>query len=83
MVQRNILVKARQSNITAFRLRGRGNIVRRNIGQGAPRFLEKTGARGSLVDGGGNIRPRRLRFDSIGCSGFRPTRFTAYGAYGR
>jgi O-antigen/teichoic acid export membrane protein len=81
-IERNILVKARQSNVTAFRLRGRGNIVRHNIGGGAPRFLDNTTSPEALLDGGGNLRSRGQRFDSIGCGGFRPTRFKAYGAYG-
>jgi PST family polysaccharide transporter len=81
-VERNILVKARESNITAFRLRGSGNVARQNVGYAAPVFLARTGIPGSLVDGGGNLRSRHLRFDSIGCSGFHPERFTTYGAYG-
>jgi PST family polysaccharide transporter len=81
-IERNILVKARESNITAFRLQGSGNVARQNIGYAAPAFLSRTGTPGSLVDGGGNLRSRHLRFDSIGCSGFHPGRFESYGAYG-
>lgn len=81
-IERNILVKARESNITGFMLRGSGNFVRRNIGHAAPTFLDRTGAPGSLVDGGGNLRSKRPRFDSIGCSGFHPARLRDYGAYG-
>jgi hypothetical protein len=81
-IERNILVKARQANVTAFKLRGRGNVVRQNIGDGAPRFLDKTTSPGALLDGGGNLRSGGPKFDSIGCGGFRPTRFKAYGAYG-
>ncbi len=82
-IERNILVRARESNITAFRLRGSGNVVRENIGHEAPSFLDRSGTPGSLVDRGGNLRSRGPGFDSIGCSGFRPARFKSYGAYGR
>jgi O-antigen/teichoic acid export membrane protein len=81
-IERNILVKARESNITAFRLYGSGNVARQNVGYAAPHFLARTGTPGSLVDGGGNLRSRHLRFDSIGCSGFHPGRFGNYGAHG-
>lgn len=81
-IERNILVKARQSNITGFRLRGSGNVARENIGHAAPRFFARTGAPRSLIDGGGNLRSQHPWFDSIGCSGFHPARFRDYGAYG-
>ena len=67
--------KARESNITAFKLHGSGNVARENIGDAAPAFLVRTGTPGSLLDGGGNLRSRHLRFDSIGCAGFHPGRF--------
>ena len=82
VLERNILVKARESNITAFRLRGRGNVARDNLGYDAPRFIERTGAPGSLIDGGGNLRTTRPRFDSIGCRGFRTQPVRPYGARG-
>jgi PST family polysaccharide transporter len=81
-IERNILVKGRESNITGFMLRGTGNVARDNIADAAPKFLDSDGAPGSLVDGGGNFHPRDPRFDSIGCSGFRSARFRTYGAYG-
>lgn len=82
LIERNVLVRARESNITAFMLRGSGNVVRQNIGDEAPMFLDRSGAPGSLVDGGGNLRSRHPRFDSFGCSGFHPDRFRDYGAHG-
>jgi hypothetical protein len=82
VLERNILVKARESNITAFRLYGSHNVARENIGDAAPMFLVRSGTPGSLVDGGGNLRSRDPRFDSIGCAGFHSTRFKAYGARG-
>jgi lipopolysaccharide exporter len=82
VVERNILVKARESNITAFRLDGSDNVARQNIGDAAPAFLVRTGSPGSLIDGGGNLRSRDPLFDSIGCSGFHSTRFKSYGARG-
>ncbi len=81
-VERNILLRARESNITGFRLLGGDNVARQNVGGEAPAFIALTGTPGTLVDGGGNLRPRRLRFDSIGCSGFHPRRFRNYGAHG-
>jgi hypothetical protein len=79
-VERNILVKARESNITGFRLRGSGNVARQNIGDAAPAFLSRTGTPGSLLDGGGNLRPGHLGFDSTSCRGFHPSRYKTYGA---
>jgi lipopolysaccharide exporter len=81
-IERNILVMGRESNITAFMLRGAGNVARDNIADAAPTFLERQGVSGSLQDGGGNFYPRDPRFDSIGCRGFRSGRFRTYGAYG-
>ena len=52
----------------------------RNVGAEAPTFLHRSGTAGSLLDGGGNLRSRTPRFDAIGCSGFRSSRFKAYGA---
>jgi hypothetical protein len=83
VLDRNILVKARESNITAFRLSGSDNVARDNIGDEAPRFLVKTGTPGSLIDGGGNLRSRDPRFDFVGCAGFHSERFKAYGARSR
>jgi PST family polysaccharide transporter len=82
VLRRNILVKARESNITAYRLSGPNNVARQNIGDAAPAFLVRSGTPGSLIDGGGNLRSRAPRFDSIGCSGFHTTRFKSYGARG-
>jgi O-antigen/teichoic acid export membrane protein len=81
-IERNILVKARESNITGFMLRGTGNVARQNIADAAPRFLDSDGAPGSLVDGGGNFYPTDPQFDSVGCTGFHSARFRTYGAYG-
>jgi hypothetical protein len=83
VIERNILVRARESNITAFRLSGSDNVARQNIGDGAPRFLVKAGPPGGLIDGGGNLRSLDPRFDSLGCAGFRTKRFKAYGARSR
>jgi hypothetical protein len=80
VVERNILAKASESNITAFKLYGSDNVARENIGDAAPRFLVKSGTPGSLIDGGGNLRSRDPRFDSIGCAGFHSARFKSYGA---
>jgi PST family polysaccharide transporter len=82
VLERNILVKARESNITAFKLHGGDNIARENVGDEAPLFLTRSGRPGSLLDGGGNMRSTHLQFDSIGCTGFHPGRFKAYGARG-
>jgi lipopolysaccharide exporter len=81
-IERNILVKARESNITGYMLRGTGNVARHNIADASPKFLDSDGAPGSLVDGGDNFHPRDPRFDSIGCTGFRSARFRTYGVYG-
>jgi O-antigen/teichoic acid export membrane protein len=81
-IEHNILVKARESNVTAYKLHGNDNTVRHNIGYGAPTFLDTTSSPGALLDAGGILRSRRPRFDLIGCGGFRPTRFKTYGAYG-
>jgi O-antigen/teichoic acid export membrane protein len=83
VVERNILIRARESNITAFKLSGSDNVARDNIGDGAPRFLVKAGPSGGLIDGGGNLRSLDPRFDSIGCAGFHSKRFSAYGARSR
>ena len=82
VLERNILVKARESNITAFKLHGGDNVARDNVGDAAPLFLARSGTPGSLLDGGGNMRSTHLRFDSIACAGFHPGRFKAYGARG-
>ena len=82
LIERNLLVKASESNITGFMLRGDGNVVRQNVGLAAPTFLDRSGAPGSLVDGGGNLQSRHARFDSIGCSGFHSERYRDYGAHG-
>jgi lipopolysaccharide exporter len=81
-IERNILVRGRESNITGFMLRGADNVARDNIADAAPRFLERDGVSGSLLDGGGNFHPSDPRFNSIGCTGFRSARFRTYGAYG-
>jgi lipopolysaccharide exporter len=80
VLERNILAKAHESNITAFKLHGSANVARENVGGGAPAFLARSGTPGSLLDGGGNLRPEQLRFDAISCSGFHPTQFKSYGA---
>jgi hypothetical protein len=82
VVERNILVKAREANITAYKLEGSDNVARQNIADAAPVFLAVGGRPGSLIDGGGNLRERDPRFDSLGCAGFHSTRFKAYGAHG-
>jgi lipopolysaccharide exporter len=80
VLERNILVKARESNITAYKLDGSANVIRQNIAYAAPVFFAKGGTPGSVVDGGGNLRGQDPGFDSIGCAGFQSTRFKAYGA---
>jgi hypothetical protein len=80
VLERNIMVKARESNITAYKLDGSANVIRQNIAHAAPVFLVKDGTPGSVIDGGGNLRGRDPRFDSIGCAGFHSTRFKSYGA---
>jgi len=82
VIERNILARGRQSNITAFRLRGTSNVVRDNIGSEAPTFLASDGGSATVADGGGNFFPRDPQFDAIGCSGFHSARFSTYGAYG-
>jgi lipopolysaccharide exporter len=79
-LDRNILVKARESNITAYKLDGSANVIRENVADAAPVFLLKDGTPGSVIDGGGNLRGHDPRFDSIGCSGFNSARFKSYGA---
>ena len=66
-LERNILVKARESNITAFKLHGPDNVARDNIGDEAPAFLGRSGTPGSLIDGGGNLRSQApaLRLDRV------------------
>ena len=80
-IYRNILVRAEEANVLGFRLNGRSNVVRDNIGAQAPRFLANTGGSRPLVDGGGN-RHRAPGFDSIGCRGFHSSVGGPYGAYG-
>jgi hypothetical protein len=80
-IYRNILVKASEANVLGFELHGRGNLVRNNVGADAPRFLANTGGSRPLVDGGGNLHPRTLEFDSIGCRGLH-SGLLGYGAYG-
>jgi hypothetical protein len=80
-IYRNILVKATEANVLGFELEGRHNVVRDNIGAGAPAFLANTGGHHPLVDGGGNLHPDRIDFDSIGCHGLHPG-LAHYGAHG-
>jgi hypothetical protein len=80
-IYRNILVKAQEANVLGFELHGRGNLVRDNVGAEAPTFLANTGGRRPLVDGGGNLHPGSIGFDSIGCRGLHPA-LPGYGAYG-
>jgi Protein of unknown function (DUF1565) len=82
VIYRNILAKASEANAYGFYLNGPGNIVRDNIGAEAPQFLANVDGRRPLVDGGGNVYPATLKFDSIGCGGFHPALLGAYGAYG-
>ena len=67
VLERNILVKARESNITAFKLYGSDNVALQNVGDAAPSFLVRTGSPGSLLDGGGNLRSEApaLRLDRL------------------
>jgi lipopolysaccharide exporter len=81
-IEHNILVKGRESNITAFMLRGTDNVAAYNLADAAPKFLESDGLPAGLIDGGGNVHPRNPEFESIGCAGFRSARFRTYGAYG-
>jgi lipopolysaccharide exporter len=81
-IEHNILVKGRESNITAFMLRGTGNVARYNLADAAPKFVDSDSPPGDLLDGGGNVHPRDPRFESIGCKGFRSGQFRTYGAYG-
>ncbi len=81
VLERNILVKARESNITASSCTAATTSPAKRRRRG-PAFLTRSGTPGSLLDGGGNLRSEHLRFDSIGCSGFHPGRFKAYGARG-
>jgi hypothetical protein len=80
-IYRNILVKAGEANVLGFELEGHHNVVRNNIGAEAPSFLANTGGSRPLVDGGGNLRPGAIAFDSIGCRGFHPG-LAGYGARG-
>jgi hypothetical protein len=80
-IYRNILVKATEANVLGFELEGHHNLVRDNVGAEAPSFLANTGSHRPLVDGGGNLHPGRLDFDSIGCRGLH-SGLTGYGAYG-
>jgi hypothetical protein len=82
LIERNILAKARQANVTAFMLVGQGNVVRNNVAYGAPKFLDNGGDAGALVDGGGNLHHPKARFDAIGCGGFHTSRPRGFGAYG-
>jgi hypothetical protein len=80
-IYRNVLVNADGANVLGFKLQGRRNVVRDNVGAGAPHFLANTGGRHQLVDGGGNRHPRSLDFDSIGCRGLH-SGLVGFGAYG-
>jgi Protein of unknown function (DUF1565) len=82
VIYRNILAKASEANAYGFHLNGPGNTVRDNVGADAPQFLANVDGRRPLVDGGGNLYPAALYFDSIGCGGFHPALLGAYGAYG-
>jgi hypothetical protein len=77
VIARNILDTATEANVGSFDLRGPGNVVRDNVGFGAPRFSDLTAFRDrsnrTAVDPG---------FDALACNGFRP-RNPAAQAYGR
>jgi hypothetical protein len=80
-IYRNILVDADGANVLGFELQGRRNVVRDNVGAGAPHLLANTGGHHPLVDGGGNRHPSSLEFDSIGCRGLH-SGLVGFGAYG-
>jgi hypothetical protein len=80
-IYRNILVGATEANVYGFELEGHDNLVRDNVGTEAPQFLANTGGDRPLVDGGRNLHPSTLTFDSVGCRGLH-TGLAGYGAYG-
>jgi hypothetical protein len=81
-IHHNLLVKASEANVYGFQLNGDRNVVRDNVGGGAPTFLANAGGLRPLLDGGGNVFPAEPHFDSISCGGFHPALLGAYGAFG-
>lgn len=87
VIERNIMgdVRGRDwyPNVRGFKLTGRGNVARDNIGFGSERLLltgsDGGGSTQSIRDGGGNVHPYATGFDSHRCSGFNPTRSGAIG----
>ncbi len=89
VIERNLLVKATGKswypNLRGFDVSGSGNLARDNAGYDANLFLYNTGSQPGVIDGGGNLFPRKPLFDSTSsCAGFHPTDPVArlYGRYG-
>jgi hypothetical protein len=80
-IYRNVLVKARSANIRAYQLDGSRNVAYDNIGSDAPALIKNDPGYTGIQDGGGNRSASTLSFDSLGCSGFRPTEPLAYGRH--
>jgi hypothetical protein len=80
-VYRNILVRARSANIRAYLLNGSGNVAYDNLGSDAPTLLKNDPDHQGIRDGGGNQSTESLRFDSLGCTGFRPAEPLDYGRH--
>jgi hypothetical protein len=78
VIARNILDGASQANVGTFELRGQGNVVRDNLGFGAPRFSDRAEFR--VPNDRTAVDPA---FDSIACQGFHPRNAAArpYGRY--
>ena len=83
VIERNIIVGSDEGYaLRAYRLAGSGNVIRDNV-LSEMRYLQYgDSGYGLATDGGGNLLPHDPRFDSVGCSGFRPADETAQ-AYGR
>lgn len=83
VIERNIIQGSAEGYaLRAYRLSGSDNVIRDNVLNEMRSLQYGDPGYGLVTDGGGNLLPHDPRFDSIGCSGFRPADETA-SAFGR
>ena len=79
--ERNLMSKSTGKwwypNLRGQDVTGSGNIARDNLGFAAAKFLSSTNSSKPIADMGGNLFPVDPKFNTGGCTGFRPQNATA------
>jgi hypothetical protein len=91
LMERNLIAGTLRSDpsflVRSYQLTGRYNTFRNSLGYGAQRLFYYSYPSGyrNVTDGGGNVLGTNPRFNSLSCSGFRPTvdSAKAFGRYAR